>query len=74
MTRLEISARAGLAVQVERGAHAFAPNTVPAGAFVELQARLDLICVVSSCPFDPRLAGWTINAETGSTELVVEVG
>jgi uncharacterized protein YcgI (DUF1989 family) len=50
------------------------PNTVPAGASVELQARMDLICVVSSCPFDLRLPGWTINAESGPTELVVEVG
>jgi uncharacterized protein YcgI (DUF1989 family) len=49
------------------------PNTVPAGAYVELQARMDLICVVSSCPFDLRLPGWTINAESGPTELVIEV-
>jgi uncharacterized protein YcgI (DUF1989 family) len=49
------------------------PNTVPAGAYVELQARMDLICVVSSCPFDLRLPGWTINAERGPTELVVEL-
>ena len=31
------------------------PNPVPPGAFVELEALMDLICVVSSCPFDlPR--------------------
>lgn len=49
------------------------PNTVPAGGYVVLAARMDLICAVSSCPFDLRLPGWTINAESGPTELVVEV-
>jgi uncharacterized protein YcgI (DUF1989 family) len=49
------------------------PNPVPAGAFVELVARLDLICVVSSCPFDLPIPGWTINAPAGSTELIVEI-
>lgn len=50
------------------------PNTVPPGGYVELKARMDLICVVSSCPFDLQIPGWTINAESGPTELVVEVG
>lgn len=50
------------------------PNSVPAGGYVELQARMDLICVVSSCPFDLPIPGWTINAPGGPTELVVEVG
>jgi uncharacterized protein YcgI (DUF1989 family) len=50
------------------------PNAVPAGGFVELNARMDLICVVSSCPFDLPIPGWTINAPGGPTELVVEVG
>jgi hypothetical protein len=49
------------------------PNPVAAGAFVELRALMDLICVVSSCPFDLRIPGWTINAAGGPTELVVEV-
>jgi uncharacterized protein len=49
------------------------PNTVPAGGYVELVARMDLICVVSSCPFDLQIPGWTINAPGGPTELVVEV-
>ena len=49
------------------------PNPVPSGAFVELAARLDLICVVSSCPFDLPIPGWTINAPGGPTELIVEV-
>ena len=49
------------------------PNTVPPGGYVELAAHMDLICVVSSCPFDLRIPGWTINAAGGPTELVVEV-
>ena len=49
------------------------PNPVRPGAFVELQARMDLICVVSSCPFDLKIPGWTINAAAGPTELIVEV-
>jgi uncharacterized protein YcgI (DUF1989 family) len=49
------------------------PNHVPAGAFVELEALMDLICVVSSCPFDLAVDGWTINAEGGPTELIVTV-
>jgi hypothetical protein len=50
------------------------PNAVPPGGYVELAARMDLICVVSSCPFDLQIPGWTINAPGGPTELVVEVG
>lgn len=50
------------------------PNPVPPGAFVELEALMDLICVVSSCPFDLPVDGWTINAGQGPTELEVEVG
>jgi uncharacterized protein YcgI (DUF1989 family) len=49
------------------------PNPVPPGAFVELEALMDLICVVSSCPFDLAIEGWTINAGQGPTELEVEV-
>jgi uncharacterized protein len=49
------------------------PNSVPPGGYVVLQARMDLICVVSSCPFDLPIPGWTINAPGGPTELVVEV-
>jgi hypothetical protein len=49
------------------------PNTVPPGGYVELVARMDLICVISSCPFDLPIPGWTINAPAGPTELVVEV-
>ncbi len=49
------------------------PNPVPAGAFVEMEALMDLICVVSACPFDLAVDGWTINAEGGPTELIVAV-
>lgn len=49
------------------------PNSVPPGGYVVLEARMDLICVVSSCPFDLPVPGWTINAPGGPTELVVEV-
>lgn len=49
------------------------PNIVPAGSYVELEAMMDLICVVSSCPFDLAVDGWTINAGQGPSELIVEV-
>lgn len=49
------------------------PNPVPAGAYVEMKALMDLICVVSSCPFDLAVENWTINASGGPTELVVDI-
>ena len=49
------------------------PNPVPPGAYVEMKALMDLICVVSSCPFDLAVEGWTINATAGPSELVVDV-
>jgi len=49
------------------------PNPVPPGAYVELTALMDLICVVSSCPFDLPIDGWTINSDSGPTELIVTV-
>jgi len=49
------------------------PNPVLPGAFVEMKALMDLICVVSACPFDLNVDGWTINAHQGPTDLVVEV-
>ena len=49
------------------------PNPVPPGAYVEMRALMDLICVVSSCPFDLAREGWTINSKTGPTELLVDV-
>jgi len=49
------------------------PNTVPPGGYVEVEALIDLICVVSSCPFDLPREGWAVNAPGGPTELTVEV-
>jgi uncharacterized protein len=49
------------------------PNPVPAGAYVEMEALMDLLCVVSSCPFDLALDNWMINSAAGPTELLVDV-
>ena len=40
-------------------------------AYVVLEALIDLICVISSCPFDLKVEGWTINAAQGPSELLV---
>lgn len=49
------------------------PNPVPPGGYVTIAARMDLICVVSSCPFDLAVEDWTINAPGGPTELLLEI-
>lgn len=49
------------------------PNPVKPGAHIEVEALMDLICVVSSCPFDLNLQGWEINAGAEITELVLTV-
>jgi uncharacterized protein YcgI (DUF1989 family) len=49
------------------------PNPVKPGAYVVLEALIDVIGVVSSCPFDLKVEGWTINAAQGPSELIVEV-
>jgi uncharacterized protein YcgI (DUF1989 family) len=38
-----------------------------------MEALMDVICVISSCPFDLHLQGWTINAGREPTELLVGV-
>ncbi len=43
------------------------------GGYVVLEARMDLICAVSSCPYDLAGPGWAINAPGGPTEIVVEL-
>ena len=43
------------------------------GGYVVLEARMDLVCAVSSCPYDLTGHGWVINAPGGPTELVVEL-
>lgn len=55
------------------GAFGSPPNPVAPGAYVELEALMDLICVVSACPYDLFRADWPINdPEAGPTELLVE--
>ena len=49
------------------------PNPVPPGAYVEIEAAMDLIAVVSSCPFDLPIDGWSINAEGGPSELILDL-
>ena len=49
-----------------------APVAKP-GGYVELEARMDLVCAVSSCPYDLSGFGWAINAPTGPTEIVIEL-
>jgi uncharacterized protein YcgI (DUF1989 family) len=41
---------------------------------VALEALIDTICIVSSCPFDITPVGWEINAGGKVTELQVDVG
>ncbi|MDY0882682.1 urea carboxylase-associated family protein [Dongia soli] len=49
------------------------PNPVAPGAFVEMEALMDVICVISSCPFDLPVEGWPINSAQGVTELLLDV-
>lgn len=49
------------------------PNPVAPGAFVEVEALMDVICVISSCPFDLPVEGWPINAAQGVTELLLDL-
>ncbi len=49
------------------------PNPVKPGAFVVVEALIDLVCVVSSCPFDLKVEGWEINDTGGVSELWLDV-
>ena len=49
-----------------------APIAKP-GAYVILEARTDLVCAVSSCPYDLTGPGWAINSPDGPTEIEVEM-
>ena len=49
-----------------------APVVKP-GGYVLLEALIDLVCAVSSCPYDLTGHGWAINAPSGPTEIVVEL-
>jgi len=58
------------------GGHMFTtPKTpiAPPGGYVVLEARTDLICAVSSCPYDLEGPGWAINAPGGPTEIVLDL-
>jgi uncharacterized protein YcgI (DUF1989 family) len=48
-------------------------NIVKLNSYVVLESMIDIICVVSSCPFDISPDGWEINAGGIVTELEVEL-
>jgi uncharacterized protein len=48
-------------------------NRVTPGDHVVLEALIDLVCMVSSCPYDLSLDDWPINSPDGVTELEVRV-
>jgi len=43
------------------------------GSYVVLEARMDLVCAVSSCPYDLAGHGWAINSPDGPTEILIEL-
>jgi hypothetical protein len=49
------------------------PNPVRPGGFVTLEALIDLVCVISSCPFDLKVDGWEINDHGGPSELWLDL-
>ena len=49
-----------------------APVVKP-GGYVVLEALMDLVCAVSSCPYDMTGHGWAINAPGGPTEIVIDL-
>lgn len=49
-----------------------APVAKP-GAYVVLEALMDLVCAVSSCPYDMTSHGWSINSPDGPTEILIEL-
>lgn len=46
---------------------------VKPGGYVVLEARMNLICAVSSCPYDLEGPGWAINAPGGPTDIHIEL-
>jgi len=50
-----------------------AEPVVKPGGYVVLEARMNAIGVVSSCPYDLEGPGWAINAPGGPTEIEVEL-
>jgi len=59
---------------VEQGHMFDTPTTpiAPPGGFVVLEALTDIVCGVSSCPYDLAGPGWAINSPDGPTEIIVE--
>ena len=47
-------------------------NPVEPGSFVVVEALRELICVVSSCPFDLPVPGWSLTSQ-GATDLHLQV-
>ena len=43
------------------------------GAYVVLKAHMNLVCAVSSCPYDLVGPGWNINDPAGSTEILIDL-
>jgi uncharacterized protein YcgI (DUF1989 family) len=48
-------------------------NRTTPGDHVVLEALIDLVCVVSSCPYDLDLDDWPTNSPNGVTDLEVSV-
>lgn len=46
---------------------------VAPGGYVVLEARMGLVCAVSSCPYDLVGPGWAINSPDGPTEILIEL-
>lgn len=63
------------ATTVEDGFMFNTPSTpvAPPGGYVVLEACTDMVCAVSSCPYDLTGPGWAINAPTGPTEIVLDL-
>jgi uncharacterized protein YcgI (DUF1989 family) len=48
-------------------------NPVAPGAHVVLEAKTDVVCCVSACPFDLQTTDWIVNSEDGLGELRLDV-
>ena len=48
-------------------------EVVPAREGRAFKVMKDVFCVVSSCPFDLAIEGWTINSGQGPSELIVDI-
>ncbi|WP_366554181.1 urea carboxylase-associated family protein [Aquibaculum sediminis] len=58
----------------QQGGFESPPNTVVPGGYVVLRAEMDLIAVISACPYDLQIADWPINSGAhGPSEIIVEV-